>query len=196
MLLLTVNLKFFARETGFHYVLVWWLSSADIFEYHCNIKNKEKILGLVLPATPQWLEIYCVWRESGHFFGLSPSLKAQRKAQWKQVSDFNFKEWTEHLLCFSLIERLFLKHTGLLRSLSVRPIHNPAVRLTVIRAIRPRKRNTFAQVGELEHPLLHLQENFIPRFRLTHKQWQMKQGRWQYPWRFRQKEMKGMWISS
>lgn len=54
--------------------------------------------------------------------------------------------------------------------------HNPAVRLTVIRTIRPRKINTFVRVGELEHPLLLLQENFIPDFRLTHKQWQMKQG--------------------
>lgn len=51
MLLLTVTLKFFARETGFHYVR--WLSSAEVFEYHCNIKNKEKKMGLVLPATPQ-----------------------------------------------------------------------------------------------------------------------------------------------
>lgn len=50
--------------------------------------------------------------------------------------------------------------------------HNSAV----ISTIRPRKRKTFAQVSELEHLLLLLQDNFIPGFRLTHKHWQMKQG--------------------
>lgn len=60
MLLLTISLKFFARNMGFHYVLVQWFLSAEVFEYHSKIKNKEKMLGFVLTATPQCLEIYCL----------------------------------------------------------------------------------------------------------------------------------------
>lgn len=154
------------------------------------------MLGFVLTATPQCLEIYCVWRESGHFSLLHPSLKAQRNAQksnsWTEI-------WKDGLhICFCLTERLSLMHRELLWSSPIRPIlgHNPAARLTDTRTIRPRKRKTFAQAGVLKHPFLLLQEHLIPDFTLTHRQQKMRERHRSGSWKFHQKETKGMWISS
>lgn len=172
MLSLTISLKFFVREMVCHYVR--WFLSAEVFEYHSKIKNKKKLLSFVLTATPQCLEIYCDWRESGHFSLLGPSLKAQTSAQQKPVLDWNFKEWIGHLFLFN---RKTLCNTQRTSLKLIDPIwcHNPAARLTDTRTIRPRKRNTFAQAGVLKHPLLLLQEHFIPDFRQSDKQRKMKE---------------------
>lgn len=115
-----------------------------------------------------------------------------KSKSWTEIS----KNWLD--ICFYLIEKLPLVHRELPWGLSFRPIlgHNPAARLTDTRTIRPRKRNTFAQGGILKHPLLLLQEHFIPGSVLTHKQRQMKERHKNCSWKFHQKEMKGMWISS
>lgn len=153
------------------------------------------MLGFVLTATPQCLEIYCVWRESSHLSVLCPSLKAQRNAQksnsWTEISKGGLDN------CFYLIERLSLMHRELWSS-PIRPIlgHNPAARLTDTRTIRPRKRNTFAQAVVLKHPFLLLQEHLIADFRLTHRQQKMRERHRSRSWKFHQKEMEGMWISS
>lgn len=126
-----------------------WLLLDEVFKYHCNIKNKEKMFGLVLPTTQQ-LEIYCVWRESGHFFFLNPSLKAQKKAQQKQVLRCNFKKWTGHLLRFNLIERpLSKEHRTFSKLIHQAQIlgHNPSVRLTVIRTIRTKENKHLCSSG-------------------------------------------------
>lgn len=44
-----VTLKLFTRDMCFHYVFVQWLLSAEVFEYHCSIKNKEKCLVCFSP---------------------------------------------------------------------------------------------------------------------------------------------------